>query len=74
MAAPMTPVASFTIRDYPDLKLALALDVDDDPVALAVQVEGHWVVRRHRHGRAVDFFFDKEEQAMQALAGLAAMS
>lgn len=69
-----TATRSFTIRDYPDLNLAIALDFDDVPVALAILVEDHWVVRRHRHGRAVDFFFDKEEQAMQALAGLAAMS
>lgn len=75
----MTPVASFTIRDYPDAKLAVAFNADDEPVALAIQlptrngVPGAWMVRDCRHERHVDILGYTEEQAYDLLNKIATM-
>lgn len=70
-----TPTAtrSFTIQDQPALKLAVALD-GDVPVALAIEVEDCWLVRRTRRDRPLDYYFDDREQALRVLTELAAMS
>lgn len=69
------PTSSFTIRDYPDARLAEAFNAEGELIALAIELpSGYWLVRDFRHGAAVDIHLDGAVAALQALNAVAGLS